>query len=290
MASERERARRERRLRAAEAARAAANDFPFPRFEAPGAEALERWTALKAEGRGWPVVVGGDMDFARVAEQIRSGDDAGAILARADALEWPDAIRRLRSKEQAELAAYLAADALRRSRSLGARIGALFGFGASAPTVSVEAMAEGDLADVGDWPEAAPAATGLTVAEDWDASGLDGRAPPYEVVHIVLLPTTDSAEALAHLRWGGWNDCPAPEYQVAALRSWRDRYGIDLVGASADVLNLRAARRPQTRDEALDLAREHFWHCNDSIYQSAGTLSVLAAGLLADDWWRFWWD
>jgi hypothetical protein len=77
---------------------------------------------------------------------------------------------------------------------------------------------------------------------------------------------------------------------VAALRSWRDRFGAELVGLGFDTMNLRVARRPQTRAEALELAREQDLYSQDLVDQVAGTLSHLAADLMTHEWWFFWWD
>ncbi len=55
-------------------------------------------------------------------------------------------------------------------------------------------------------------------------------------------------------------------------------------------MDLRVTRRPQSRAEALELAREHYIYCNDIVDQGLGTLSALAACLMANDLWEFWWD
>jgi len=135
---------------------------------------------------------------------------------------------------------------------------------------------------LGRWPSKAESLPGLSVA-------LDYRGPKKKV-YVALIETDDWTTIPAHLYYGGWNACPQPEYHVAALRSWRDRYGAELVGLGADRMDLRVARRPQARAEALDLAREHYAYCNDIVDQGFGTLSKLAACLMANDWWGFWWD
>ena len=94
----------------------------------------------------------------------------------------------------------------------------------------------------------------------------------------------------AFMRWGDWNSCPQAAYHVAALRAWRDRYGAELIGLSSDTINLRVARKPATREEALELARAQYVYCNDIIDQGVGSYLGLAAGLMTDDWWYFWWD
>ncbi|HEX7587301.1 MAG TPA: DUF4253 domain-containing protein [Anaerolineae bacterium] len=96
--------------------------------------------------------------------------------------------------------------------------------------------------------------------------------------------------AVPYLRWGNWKDCPAPEYHVAALRSWRDRFGAELIGSGHDVMNIGVRRRPTNRAEALDLAREQYSYCSDIVEQGVGSLSALAAALMEHDWWFFWWN
>jgi hypothetical protein len=55
-------------------------------------------------------------------------------------------------------------------------------------------------------------------------------------------------------------------------------------------LNVRVARRPETRDEALALARLQYDYCDDIVEQGVETLSALGSSLMAHDWWYFWWD
>jgi hypothetical protein len=136
---------------------------------------------------------------------------------------------------------------------------------------------------VGEWPAEPSPSVGLTVAMKYGLTFMPN-------VYISLIPTDDWTTVPAHLRWGGWNDCPRAEYHVAALRSWRDRFGAELIGLSADRMDLRVARRPDTREQALELAREHYASCSDIVDQAEGTLSPLAVSLITDDWWNFWWD
>jgi hypothetical protein len=55
-------------------------------------------------------------------------------------------------------------------------------------------------------------------------------------------------------------------------------------------MNLTVARKPQSRDEAIALAREQYAYCADIVDQGVGTISQLAKDLMAYDWWYFWWD
>jgi hypothetical protein len=137
---------------------------------------------------------------------------------------------------------------------------------------------------VGEWPAAPSPPSPLYIVSDF----LTGK--PLAKVTIALAPTDDWTTIPAYLCWGGWNACPAPEYHVAAMRAWRDRYGAELVGVSVDTIYSRVASRPKTRKEALALARDQYIYCTDLIDQGGGTYSALAADLMANDWWRFWWD
>lgn len=238
--------------------------LPYPRVEVPGERALAEWERLRAEGRGWPVIVGDDEQLDAIAEQFSLEDQAvfppppgvpspfgdapaptpTAILAEAATLSFPES-----------LAQWSGTDPDQPEPPLG------------------------------EWP--APRAvegSGLTVASDI----LSGK--PFPLVHILLIPTTRSWEVPAYLRWGNWNACPPPAQHVAALRRWHERFGVELVGMNRDTLNLRTARRPADREAALALAREHYPYCPDVIDQGLGSLSALAAVLMADDWWYFWWD
>ena len=237
-----------------------ANDLPFERVVTSGAKALETWKSLKASGRGMPVVIGDDQALRRVAEGLfdwRSGtplrpeEYVAKTLEMAASLEWPQAIRDVRRAEYAA-------------------------FG--------DINLEDARAPVGDWPAKPPGATGLQVAQDASTGQF------LERVTILILPAKDATEAPAYLNWGAWNSCPEPAYHVAALRSWSSRYGVELVGASGDVLNLIAERTPQSREEALALAHEQYDYCADIVEQGDGTVSALASGLMASKWWFFWWD
>lgn len=224
--------------------------FPFEIVQAPGASALQEWERLKSAGRGVPVVVGSD-------------EELDALLLNNFHPTWsiqedpPDVADVLAKADRIPNAAQRTLD----------KIGLVF---ARPP--------------VGPWPDQPPASAGLSLS----LNVLTGD--PIETVQIVLVPTHDWTEVPAHLRFGGFEMNPPPESHSAAFRSWRDRYGAELVGMSFDTLNLRIATRPASRDEALTLAREQFRYCRDIVDQGVGTLSNLAAGLMADDWWYFWWD
>jgi hypothetical protein len=267
--------------------------IPYRRVETTGRDALATWERLKAERQGWPIIVGGDDDLARIADQwtfdenIRPDD----ILARAALLKHPEGLRALNEIQRKERADFMRhwlstnSERLPRLTEIG-----VDGKEHELPPDEVrKRMAaqteptEPPLGEWPDWPNGADFGEQLTVVR-----GLGGQ--PLAKVHILVLPTTEAATAPAYLKWGGWNACPPPEYQVAALRSWHDRFGAEPVAISGDVINMRVRRRPATREEALALAREQYLYCEDLIEQGVGALVPLAAELMHEDWWFFWWD
>lgn len=231
----------------------------YERITVRGAQALTAWEKLKASGRGWPVIIGGDNDLERIADQFTIADPSVSgvavpgvemrspkdILVAAanltfpnDLTKWPGAYR---------------ADDLR--------------------------------APMGKWPSKIDTGPpGPSVATDIVSGKFHDR------VHILLIPTKFGWEVPAYLRWGDWNACPPPEYHVAALRSWNRDFAADLVGMNGDTINLQAANRPTTRETATKLAREQYAYCPDIIDQGVGTISALAATLMASEWWYLWWD
>lgn len=229
--------------------------IPYPRIETRGKDALATWTRLRAEGQGWPVIIGDDEALRFVAEQFAEsgfvGDgemrDPAAIVRASTDVRLPDALRQAYADQ-------------------------------GTPEDPMPPLAHGE------WPAQAPLEPGLTVAGDV----LTGK--PLARVHILVLPTRNGFEAPAYLKWGGWNECPAPEVHVAVLRRWHERYGAELIGISNDVLNLRVARRPATRADALALAEEQTYYCLDIVDQGVGSVAALAASLMVSEWWYFWWD
>jgi hypothetical protein len=231
----------------------------YERVTVPGEHALAEWERLTGTGRGWPVVIGGDQDLDRIAEQFSLDDPvvAGArfpgmrlrspahILAASDRIRFPQDLRKWSGAYQPE-----------------------------------------DLrAPLGEWPTKVEGGDpGLSVSLDLVSGKFHDR------VHILLLPIKNSWEAPAYLRWGGWNACPPPEYHIAALRDWHNQFGADLIGINGDTMNVRTQTRPKDREQSLALARDLYGYCPDIVDQGVGSIAALAAGMMASDWWYLWWD
>jgi hypothetical protein len=238
-------------------------DFPYPLVEAAGENALATWEELKKAGRGAPVVLGDrleDLLFLCDLKERARQQPIEKILAAAEAMQFPQDLRKLRRDENARVKVALGLIA-----SLGDYV-------------------EEEQTPFGEWPEEPEDGPGLSVAYD----GVTDE--PKSVVYIALIPTDDPTTIPAFMRWGDWNQCPAAAYHVAALRAWRDRYGAELIGLGPDTINLRVSRKPATREEALELAHEHYAYCSDIIVQGVGSDRALAGFLMKNDWWYFWWD
>jgi len=233
--------------------------FKYERITVPGAAALIEWEKLKGAGRGWPVIVGDDEDLEQIAGQFTIADHAvsGATIPGLS-LRSPDEI-------------LTAATTLR--------------FPTDLQTWSGAYKPEDLTAPIGSWPSRVDNdPPGPTIATDI----LSGKF--HDRVHIILIPTRSSWEVPAYLRWGDWNACPPPEYHVAALRTWHEQFGVELVGLNGDTMNLRAGRRPITRQRATALAKDQYAYCPDIVDQGVGTVSALAATLMSSEWWYLWWD
>jgi hypothetical protein len=238
-------------------------NFPYELVETTGENALATWEELKNAGRGAPVVLGDEPEnllFPFDPLHPARLKPVEAILSDAEAINFPNDLRKLRRAQYAQAMV-----------SLGM---------VASPADFVETE---DETPSDDWLAETSDAPGLSVA--YERTG-----EPKSAVHIALIPTVDATAIPAYLRFGDWNACPSPAYHVAALRAWRDLYGAELIGLSFDTINLRVSRKPATREEALELARAQFVYCSDIIVQGVGSYGRLAAGLMESDWWYFWWD
>ena len=132
----------------------------------------------------------------------------------------------------------------------------------------------------------------------WKVARSKAFQTPYDVlggkplpeVLVALVPTRLSWEVPAHLKYGGWNECPGAEEHVALLKRWHDLHGADVACMADDVVEMEVARPPADREAALKLAREHFIYCSDIVHQGTESLERLAATLLGSRVWYFWWD
>lgn len=139
--------------------------------------------------------------------------------------------------------------------------------------------------EFGEWdPDLGPNPANWTIPFD-----LDGE--PLAEVWIAFVPTTSPWEALAHLRYGHWNECPPSAAHVAVHRSWYERFGAEVVAVSGDTVEMRVTRPAGGEEACRALAREQFLYSGgDLVFQGAETLGTLASLLNGSGYWFFWWD
>lgn len=277
--------------------RKALEHFPLKLIETTGGEALAKWQELKSAGQGYPVVLGwrnptdplGNllMPFGPRDPNVPPPPSVEDILKAAAGIDFPGDLAK-RKKAESETAFERFEAALKANPNMPLPIvTGITQDGKAQTQTRGETLAQMQQQPreppLGEWPAAPHPSLGLSITRDL-------RDMPLPKVYIGLAPTDDWTTIPAYLRWGGWNDCPAAEYHVAAMRTWRDRYGAELVGMNFDTINMRVAKKPKTRDEALMLAHDQHVYAPDIIDQGVFTFSALAADLMANDWWFFWWD
>lgn len=108
---------------------------------------------------------------------------------------------------------------------------------------------------------------------------------------LLIVPTPNSWEIPAWLDWwGGVNYGLDPAQHVMVLRSWKERYGADLLALGLSTMELRLTTPVADRPTAEAVAREQYLVCPDAIEQGVGTMGALVASVEDARYWWFWWD
>jgi hypothetical protein len=113
---------------------------------------------------------------------------------------------------------------------------------------------------------------------------------PKPKVHIAVVQAENPWEVPAHLKIGGWNDCPPTEVHVAFFKSWFERYGATVVAIGPDTVEFTVSVPPKSIEDAMSLAHEQFVYCTDAVHQGSQSLENLAKLLVNNKNWYFWWD
>ncbi len=83
--------------------------------------------------------------------------------------------------------------------------------------------------------------------------------------------------------------CPSQQ-NVAALKSWSESFGAELVEVSFDTLGLRILKPIENFEEALKVAQEQFVYCHENVFKDDGSVKGLAQKIQHAKIWKFWWD
>ena len=108
---------------------------------------------------------------------------------------------------------------------------------------------------------------------------------------LLQIPTDDPADIPAYLPFGGWNDCPNAETQLAFTHYWREKYGaIPAALDGADCLEFLVEHPVTDPIEAKNLAVEQFAFCSDLPFQVFEDFEQLTEFIHQSRQWYFWGD
>jgi len=211
---------------------------------------LGRWPIVTTS---WGPAAVGEADFSRF--YFGEGDNAPQAvcsrareLSREDALRWPSPLdaesyfaREWRAVVQSDLDATL--------RRVGATpaLDQVLALDLSPDHVALERW-------LLEWEEARRPTT-----EPEDAGHLGWFEPDdMSACALLLLPTPASEEVPAYLSFFGAEGPGGHERLIAILRSWRGRFGAEMVASWGTMLQLDVTRPPQQLGEAFELAVEQY--------------------------------
>lgn len=108
---------------------------------------------------------------------------------------------------------------------------------------------------------------------------------------LLQIPTDDPADIPAYLPFGGWNDCPNAETQLAFTHYWREKYGaIPAALDGADCLEFLVEHPVADPLEAKKVAVEQFAFCSDLPFQVFEDFEQLTEFIHQSRQWYFRWD
>lgn len=248
--------------------------LPLRLFSASGDTAEQTLKALEEDNQviGSPFIIGSqkELEYLQTGTFAEGTEDPKSTVARAEAASFPIGFRKKLVTEAED-----AHDILKNDPR----------WATLAENLSEFRLAK-DL-PIGAWPDdstSSKESPTLAVTTNWMTKR------PYTQIYIGVVPTQNPAEIPAYISFGGWNECPLPEWHTAALRHWSNKWGARIMALTSDTMEVRVSRTPETRKAALELAREHYDYCNDIVDQGTGSLANLAHGLMFSDLWFFWWD
>ncbi|MEV5747035.1 DUF4253 domain-containing protein [Actinoallomurus sp. NPDC052308] len=106
-----------------------------------------------------------------------------------------------------------------------------------------------------------------------------------------LVPAARGADTITLCGWQGpMNHTNHTQEISAVLRSWEERFGVQVVSVGFATLHVSVAAPPKTPEHARQVAAEHLAFCPDNIRQGCGDLDAYAEDLIDETSWSFWWD
>lgn len=113
-----------------------------------------------------------------------------------------------------------------------------------------------------------------------------------EEVILAKIPTKHPWEIFASLPFGGWNTCPSTTEIMAVSKYWYESFGAVPAVMAYDTVEYYLDNPIQAREEANQLAKEHYAFCEECIWHGtdSGTIVELANLIKNSSVWHFWWD
>ena len=131
----------------------------------------------------------------------------------------------------------------------------------------------------------------LETANDYLNEYIDSdTSHPFEEILILEIPTRKPWEIPGYIPMGGYNECPAPDTQIAVSEYWYRNYRAIPTVITANSIEFMAEAPPQNFQDAEKLAYEQYLFCNEVVSDGAGSLRKLASILKDSTVWSFWWE
>ena len=131
----------------------------------------------------------------------------------------------------------------------------------------------------------------LETANDYLNEYIDSdTSHPFEEILILEIPTRKPWEIPGYIPMGGYNECPAPDTQIAESEYWYRNYRAIPTVITANSIEFMAEAPPQNFQDAEKLAYEQYLFCNEVVSDGAGSLRKLASILKDSTVWSFWWE
>jgi hypothetical protein len=111
--------------------------------------------------------------------------------------------------------------------------------------------------------------------------------PPAEGVEVVVGPGKSQFDILRIAASDAVNYDMETEDLIKVLQKWDQLYGIDIVAAETDTIQLTLNRLPP---DVLALAKEVYEFCPDIVDQGIGSVSALASEIKSTRRVYLWWD
>lgn len=116
---------------------------------------------------------------------------------------------------------------------------------------------------------------------------LDDAPPPPGSAELVVAPGTGFPDVLRSARTDAVNYDLGTEALIEALAAWDRAWGIDVVHAETDTIDLALARPPA---DPRAFAREVYELCPDVVDQGVGSVEALADDIARSSRVSLWWD